>query len=55
MRVLPLTLITYQEAGGEANVKVHSHYNNIISVTLNLALLCIIYIQWINEQINKEK
>jgi len=51
---LPFTLISYQELGGEAMLKMFMilGLGLIISVTINLALLCIIYIQWINKQID---
>ena len=50
---LPSTLISYQEAGGEAMLEILTFLfiGLVISITINLALLCIIYIQWINSQI----
>ena len=53
MCVLPSTLITNQESGGEAMLEIFMFLviGLIISITINLALLCIIYIQWVNSQI----
>jgi len=50
---LPSTLISYQELGGEAMFKILAFLfiGLIISITINLALLCIIYIQWVNNQL----
>lgn len=49
----PLTLISYQELGGEAMLEILAFLviGLMISITINLALLCIIYIQWVNKQI----
>ncbi len=51
--VLPSTLISHQESGGEAMLEILAFLfiGLMISITINLALLCIIYIQWINSQI----
>ena len=48
-----LTLISYQELGGEAMLEIFMFLaiGLMISITINLALLCIIYIQLINKQI----
>ncbi len=53
MCVLPSTLIANQELGGEAMLKILAFLviGFMISITMNLALLCIIYIQWVNSQI----
>ena len=54
MCVLPSTLISNQELGGEAMLEILTFLviGLMISITINLALLCIIYIQWVNSQIN---
>ena len=54
MCVLPSTLIANQELGGEAMLEILAFLviGLSISITINLALLCILYIQWINKQIN---
>lgn len=48
-----LTLISDQELGGEAMLKIFMFLiiGLMISITINLALICIIYIQWVNKQI----
>ena len=53
MCVLPSTLIANQELGGEAMLEILAFLviGLIISITMNLALLCIMYIQWVNSQI----
>jgi len=53
MCVLPSTLIANQELGGEAMVDIILFLviGIMISLTTNLALLCVIYIQWVNNQI----
>ena len=47
------TLISYQELGGEAilEILIILVIGLMISITINLALLCIIYIQWVNSKI----
>ena len=49
----PSTLSSYQELGGEAMLEIFTYLviGLMISMTINLALLCIIYIQWVNKQI----
>ena len=51
--VLPSTLISNQELGGEAMLEIFAFLviGLMISITINLALLCIIYIQWVKSQI----
>ena len=51
--VLPSTLISNQELGGKAMLEILAFLviGLMISITLNLALLCIIYIQWVNSHI----
>ena len=53
MCVLPSTLISYQESGGEAMLEILAilFIGLMLSITINLALLYIIYIQWVNSQI----
>ena len=53
MCVWPSTLISYQESGGEAMLEILAFLfiGLMVSITINLALLCIIYIQWVNSQI----
>ena len=53
MCVLPSTLISSQESGGEAMLEILEFLviGLMISITINLALLCITYIQWVNSQI----
>ena len=53
MCVLPSSLIYNQEIGGEAMLEIITLFLIAfsISITLNLALLCILYIQWVNKQI----
>ena len=53
MCVLPSTLISNQELGGEAMLEILTFLviGLMISITINLALLCIMYIQWVNSQI----
>ena len=50
---VPSTLIANQELGGEAMVEIILFLviGFMISLTTNLALLCVIYIQWVNNQI----
>ena len=50
---LPSFLISNQEFGGEAMLEIITLFFIAfsISITLNLALLCILYIQWVNKQI----
>lgn len=49
----PSTLISNQELGGEAMLEIFAFLviGLMISITINLALLCIIYIQWVNKHI----
>ena len=53
MCVLPLTSIFCREQGGEAmlEILVSLFIGLMISITINMALLCIIYIQWVNKQL----
>jgi len=53
MCVLPATLIANQELGGEAMLVIFTFLviGIMISITMNLALLCIVYIQWVNSNI----
>ena len=53
MCVLPFSLNINQEIGGEAMLEIFAILviSLMISITINLALLCIIYIQWVNRQI----
>ena len=53
MCVLPSTLISNQELVGEAMLEMLAFLviGLMISITINLALLCIMYIQWVNSQI----
>lgn len=48
-----LYLDFYQELGGEAMLEILEFLfiGLMISITINLALLCIIYIKWVNSQI----
>lgn len=50
---VPSSLISNQEFGGEAMLEIITFFliAFILSITLNLALLCILYIQWVNKQI----
>ena len=53
MCVLPSSSISNQEFGGEAMLEIITliFIAFMLSITLNLALLCILYIQWVNKQI----
>lgn len=53
MCVLLSTLISYQELGGEAMLEIFAFLviGLMLSITINLALLCILYIQWVNKQL----
>ena len=53
MCVLPSTLISNQELGGEAMLEMLAFLviGFMISIAVNITLLDIIYIQWVNSQI----
>ena len=53
MLVTLSTLIANQELGGEAMLEIFILLviGLMISITINLALLCIIYIQWVKSHI----